>query len=440
MTHEIIGIGKSEILDIEKNEIITGILAGVRDEVRNSTYIMEAIRVLPVNGLRSAIAQFWNAVVDDLRKKIIYRSVDLFNKEVTLRRKVESYEDFQQNVLDFDLIEGAYKIGVIGLEAKNVLQQARNTRNFFAAHPDSSEPTHLKAYSMIEDCVKYVLSQDYPTKIINIDEFIEKMGDANFTRENFIISNAFADLPKVYKNELSNRFMSIYIHVDTPMTLMSNVEFAAPILWKLLTKEIKIQTARRVDQELLTADKVKISKAIKFVGLVDSNRYLSHSAKTMYLSPLIQSLNENLDNFGTENECVKSLSEFSDVIPSGLLHDYVNGITQTYVGRVHGSAQFSRTDFYADTAASLIPDMFSNFNEEATSEFIKVVKTNSILKNRLLFSVKLRRLRTLGDIISDKVTEQTEDALVLEYLVDETKEKEFFESINKMKKYPKKKK
>lgn len=48
--------------------------------MRHSPYIQEALRVPPVQGYRSAIGSFWNAVVDDLRNKIIHRSLPLFNK------------------------------------------------------------------------------------------------------------------------------------------------------------------------------------------------------------------------------------------------------------------------------------------------------------------------------------------------------------------------
>jgi len=43
----------------------------VREDMRDNPYILEAVRVLPVKGYRSAIGAFWNAVVDDLRNKII---------------------------------------------------------------------------------------------------------------------------------------------------------------------------------------------------------------------------------------------------------------------------------------------------------------------------------------------------------------------------------
>jgi len=86
----------------------------VRDDMIENPYIIEALRVLPVKGYRSAIGNVWNAVVDDLRNKIIHRSLPLFNKAVQLKRNVKSYEDFQNFVNDDDRIDGAREIGVIG--------------------------------------------------------------------------------------------------------------------------------------------------------------------------------------------------------------------------------------------------------------------------------------------------------------------------------------
>jgi hypothetical protein len=66
----------------------------VRDDARDNPYLAEALRVLPVGGYRSAIGSVWNAVVDDLRNKIIHRSVELFTTSLQLSRKIETYEDF----------------------------------------------------------------------------------------------------------------------------------------------------------------------------------------------------------------------------------------------------------------------------------------------------------------------------------------------------------
>src|SRR5438105_13533443 len=118
-------------------------LNSVRPDLRDNPYILEGLRVLPVGGYRSAIGSFWNAVVDDLRNKIMARSLSLFNKSIQPPREVKTYEDFQNFISDDQLIEGAYKIGVIGWEASKMLKQAKETRHVFDGHPKSSEPSVL---------------------------------------------------------------------------------------------------------------------------------------------------------------------------------------------------------------------------------------------------------------------------------------------------------
>ena len=164
-------------------------LQTIREDFHGNPYIEEALRVLPVQGYRSAIGSFWNAVVDDLRNKILWRSTSLFNKAVNVGREVKTYEDFQNYVNDDQLIEGAYKIGVITFEASKVLRQAKETRHFFSGHPKSGEPTIIKVLAMWEDCVRYVLRAPYPPKIIDLDEYFKVLDSQDFDRNNVSIAS-----------------------------------------------------------------------------------------------------------------------------------------------------------------------------------------------------------------------------------------------------------
>ena len=104
MPNELIEINTSEVQPLLEKSILN-----VRDEIKDNPYIIEALKVLPVGGYRSAIGSFWNAVVDDLRNKIMHRSLSLFNKEIKFRQEIKTYEEFQNFVNDDDLIDGAYK-------------------------------------------------------------------------------------------------------------------------------------------------------------------------------------------------------------------------------------------------------------------------------------------------------------------------------------------
>jgi hypothetical protein len=302
-------------------------LANVRPDAQDNQYLEEAMRVLPVGGYRSAIGSVWNAVVDDLRNKIIHRSVELFNKSVSLPRKVVEYEDFQNHVNDDVLIEGAYKTGVIGWEASKMLKQAKETRHVFDGHPRSSNPSIVKVLSMLEDCVKYVLSEPYPSQIIDITEYLTQMAANDYDRNEIAIENALSDLPDIYKNELVNRLFSAYVNDGSSSVLRSNIEFAAPILWEFLSKNIKQQVIRRVDQEIAAGNVNKTALAFDFANHVASQRFLSNRARMYKLSPLVKKLKVKQDSWDDENSIVRELEPYAGYIPETLLEAYVKALT-----------------------------------------------------------------------------------------------------------------
>lgn len=401
----------------------------VREDMQDNPYIQEALKVLPVGGYRSAIGAFWNAVVDDLRNKIIFRSLDLFNKEMNVGHVIKSYDDFVNYVNDDQLIEGAYKIGVIGWEASKILKQSKESRHIFSGHPKSSDPSIIKVLAVIDDCIKYVLNEEFPAKIIDIDEYIDTLRTESFDRNEISISNALNDLPDSYKNELTNRLFTIYIDPRTPSTLSSNIEFIAPLLWKVINKDIKIQITRRVDQEIPKGNVDRTTRAFNLINTVNGNIYLSITAKRYILKPLIDSLKNNMDQWAIENHAVKGLYRYRNTIPEELIDDYVWGITHTYIGYVGSSLQFSRTDFNADGAAYYIPDMFQAFNDRMVDAFINTIKTSKVLISRIHTPSKMNRLRTLGTILSERISTNYEQKPFLELLLDNNSEESFFRAI-----------
>ena len=426
MSEELPTISNNDITPLIQRAVLQ-----VRSDMQDNPYIQEALRVLSAGGYRSAIGSFWNAVVDDLRNKIIFRSLNLFNKEIKIEHEIKTYDDFLNYVNDDQLIEGAYKIGVIGWEAYKLLKQSKEARHIFYGHPKSSDPSIIKVLSVIDDCIKYVLNEEYPVKIIDIDEYIDTLKTENYDRNEISIANALNDLPENYKNELLNRLFSIYISPDVSSSLSSNIEFLSPLLWKVISKDRKIQITRRVDQEYPKGNLLKTQRAFNFINLVHANIYLSLNAKKYLLEPLIKNLKVNLDNWSLENEMVRKLSVYADIIPEELIDDYVSAITHTYVGTVGSSLQWARTDFYANGAACYIPDMFEAFNDRMIDSFISTLKTSDILKQRIKTPSKIRRLRTLGTIALGKCSESYPQKNILQLLVDDTKELEFQKNIAK---------
>lgn len=407
-------------------------LANVREDIAESPYIEEAIRVLRVQGYRSAIGCFWNAVVDDLRNKIECRSLALFNKTAGVGRTVKSYEDFQNFVNDDQLIEGAYKIGVIGWEASKMLKHAKETRHIFDGHPRSSQPSVIKVLAMFDDCIRYVLNEPYPNPIVDLDDYISTMDSTNFDRNETACANALTELPETYKDELAHRLLTVYVHPSTSSTLRSNVEFVAPIVWPVLPKATKIAVVRRVDAQLLQGDAAQTSSAFSFVNMVGANAYLSATAREYQIRPLVSALNENLDQWDAENKAVRALQPYAANVPATLLDDYVAALTHTYVGYMGGSVHYSRRDFFANDAAAVIPQMFEVFDDAAAIAFVDCVKESKTLRRRIEAPQKLARLRSLANIVLGRVSAKFPDKSFLESLADESKTEKFYKLLKKL--------
>jgi hypothetical protein len=429
MSQELVAANPIAVIDSDAVAHIGRELGHVREEVRDCTYLAEAKRVLPVKGYRSAIGSYWNAVVDDLRRKVIHRSLDLFNKEMKFRKTIERYEDFQDHVTDHDLIEGAYKIGVLSWEARKMLQQARETRNLFDGHPQSSEPGLLKTLSLISDCNKYVLSEEFPPSIIDISELISQMDSANFSRNALAVDQVVSDLPQVYKNELINRLYSSYEGESISSELRGNIEFSAPILWKGLTRDDKTQIGKRFERTVLSGDSVRIARGQDFMRHVGGMMYVTTATRRILIEPIIHSLASALDNWDEEARLAAELKGFSSFIPTDLLPEYVSAITRTYVGYRGSSPQWSRTEFYSNGAAPLVKDMFGSFDSSAIDAFVDVIKSDHVLRRRINGRGQLSRLRVLAQILLDKGLGSDLSKLFLELLVSEERTGELYSHL-----------
>lgn len=420
---------KIELITEDEALLVSKEIVNVREEVQDCPYLREALKVLPVKGYRSAIGSYWNAVIDDIRQKIIHRSLDLFNKEVNPKKKIVQYEDFQDYVTDNDLIDGAYKIGVLSWEGRKLMHQCRETRNMFHGHPKSSDPGLLKVLNLISDCNKYVLSQDFPPSIIDISTYLSQMDSVDYSRNQIAVDQAFTDLPSIYKSELSNRFFTTYISESISSDLRGNIEFCAPILWSSLTKEDKKQIGKRFDKLIVESDKKKIIRGLSYINLVSGMMYVNKASRRIIIEPIVEELFQSLDAWDQEAKLVKKLKPFSRYIPEELLSKYILAITRTYVGYKGNSYQYARKDFYSNSAAPTIKDMFHSFDSESIDIFVNVVKEDRKLRRRIKDQGQLERLRILGNILLENEIASIDSEKFLEKLCDEGKTEEFFTKV-----------
>ena len=219
------------------------------------------------------------------------------------------------------------------------------------------------------------------------------MDSADFSRNHVAVDQAFTDLPAVYKSELSNRLYSTYCSDSISTDLRGNIEFSAPILWSSLTKEDKKQIGKRFDKNILEADAKKIERGLGYIKVVGGLMYVNSASRRVIIGPLVQSLESALDDWDKEGSFAKQLQPLARFIPDELRQSFVHAITRTYVGYKGNSSSYARTNFYSNTAATYIKEMFQSFDSASTDCFVETVKEDTALRRRIKEKGQLDRLR-----------------------------------------------
>lgn len=70
--------------------------------------------------------------------------------------------------------------------------------------------------------------------------------------------------------------------------------------------------------------------------------------------------------------------------------------------------------------------MFKSFDDHAANYFIEGIRKNDLLRRRIEAPAKLRRLRILGNIVLEKISDSFQEGNFIEALCDEQREEEFF--------------
>lgn len=122
---------------IELEPAAKDIYTRIRPEKQRNKYIESSIKLFLLGEYRNAMDNIWQATIDDIREKVLARSITFFNQE--MKTSISKYSDFQdKKIQDNDLIEGAYKIDIYDFETKEKLHINRNIRNKFLDHPKRS--------------------------------------------------------------------------------------------------------------------------------------------------------------------------------------------------------------------------------------------------------------------------------------------------------------
>lgn len=368
----------------------------IRPECRNDVCLEKAKIALQVNLNDSAINYIWNLTIYDLYKKIEKYGIDYFSSAINWEGKpLKKLEDLQE-VKDYQVIDGAYALGILPDEAQFFLQRCREIRNnFSAAHYPMGELDKFETMNFIKNCIKYVLTYDLPAPGIQIKDLVARLSQDKLNKVEeitFIIEN---QSKRIHGAILHNLF-SHFIKQDCNAILKYNIKLIAPKLWELVDEEVKSSIASRFTSLKEIKGQDEANEALAFLKLVDGVSYIPEGYKDIIFSKhsrLLIDAHFGMNNFYNEPGYARDLVSLGYDVPTSAIQSYVKAIVLSYVGNCYGVSH---------NAQSYNEDMITNLSQTGVRTLFRLISKDKQVVRELCSISPAGRLKELMQLIKEK--------------------------------------
>jgi hypothetical protein len=369
----------------------------IRPECRDDLMIEKAKIAFSVNLFDSSINYFWNMVINDLYKKIIYYGVDYFAAAINWDgEKLRNEVDLRQ-VKDYQIISGSYSLGITSHEAFFYLNQCREIRNNFStAHYPIGELDKIEATNFIKNCVKYVLTFDPPAPGMQIKDLIEAMKLEQWQEVEEFNGLLIGQSPQIYPPILHN-FFSNFTKSDCELNLKHNIKIAAPVVWEMVDDEARTAVAMRYASLKDRPTKDTAAEAFEFLKIVKGIKYIPETFRDI----IFRKHSKNLidahmggNNFYNEPQHAQELLSLgTEDIPLSSVMLYVKALLLSFIGNRYGISW---------DAQPFNEIMIKNLSQSGIRSLFKLLKDDLVVIAELTNQSPVTRLKQLMELIKDK--------------------------------------
>lgn len=381
------------------DNLVTGwenVKLAIRPECRNDVCLEKAKTALQVNLNDSAINYIWNLTIYDLYKKIDKYGIDYFASAINWDGKPLKKMDDLCEVKDYQIIDGAYALGILPDEAQFFLQQCRGIRNNFStAHYPMGELDKLETMNFIKNCIKYVLTYDLPSPGIQIKDLIDRLSLEKLNKGEeitLIIENQSSRIHGAILHSLFNKF----IQQDCNANLKYNIKLIAPKLWELVDEEVKSSIASKFTSLKDIKGQDEANEALAFLKIVDGVAYIPQTLLDIIFtkhSRLLIDAHFGVNNFYNEPGYAKDLKSLGYEIPISAIQIYVKAILLSFVGNCYGCSR---------DAQPYNIDMISNLTQTGIRALFRLLNDDVQVVRELSYQFPASRLKILMDVIKEK--------------------------------------
>lgn len=388
----------------------------IRPECRNDVCLDKAKVALQVNLNDSAINYIWNLTIFDLHQKIVKYGIDYFASAINWDGKpLKRVEDLQE-VKDYQVIDGAYALGIIPDEAQFFLQQCRGIRNNFStAHYPMGELDRYETMNFIKNCIKYVLTYDLPVPGVQIKDLIARLS-AETLNKGEEISLILENQSKKIQGPILHSLFSSFIKQDCNACLKYNIKLLAPKLWNCVDDDVKSSIASKFTSLKDIKGQDEANEALAFLKLVDGVSYIPQGYLDVIFSKharLLIDAHFAANNFYTEPSYAKDLASLGYEVPISAVNTYVKAVVLSFVGNYYG---------ISNNAQSYNREMLLNLSQTGIRALFRVITNDLQVVRELSSQSPAGRLRLLMDVIKEK-TMLPEQKQQFDYIIQNTPDK-----------------
>ena len=342
----------------------------IREDYRQNPIIDKA-KIACEAGLNdAAINYIWELTMYDLYRKVFSYGIDYFSSAINWTgAPLRTVEDLRE-VKDYQIISGAYALGILLPEAHFHLQHCREIRNNFStAHYPIGEVDNIELLNFVKNCIKYVLTFDLPRPGLQIKDLLSQMSAEKLDDVDKTMLMIEGQALKI-RGAIMHSLFSQFIKQDCDPNLKNNIKELAPRIWKTLDDEIRSNVAIRYTSlnDVKSNDEAKEAK--EFLTMVGGIGYIPEDNRAIIFSNAAQKYLDahfGWDNFYKEPTYAKELLALGTEVPMMALKIYVRSIIMSFVGNGYGisdNAQLYNKKMLEGLSQSGVDMVFKLFDED----------------------------------------------------------------------------
>lgn len=372
------------------------VVKAIRDDYQKGPILIKAKRAIDAGLNDSAINYFWNLTIHDLYRKIMSYGIDYFKSAINWNGgPLKSIDDLRE-VKDYQIISGAYSLGIIPAESHFFLQQCREIRNNFStAHYPMGEIDKMEAANFIKNCIKYVLTLDLPAPGMQIKDLIDQMEKEKVNDCDKIVLTIENQAPSIREAILHN-FFSNFIKQDCSPNLKYNIKQVAPKVWEMVEDDVRSNVAARYTSLKDVKNDDEAKEAEEFLKMVDGIKYIPEDNRAIIFNRYAQEFLDahfGWDNFYNEPSYAKNLLSLGSEVPQTSLKQYVLSVLMSFIGNSYG---------ISDSAQQYNRQMLLNLPQSGVNMVFNLLGSDLDLMWTLTFKRPAERIKPLMEILQEK--------------------------------------